>query len=91
MNLVFYVVAVVLELVIDAELLLMFVRVVLSWIMPDAEGGIVDFVYLMTEPIVQPVRAVLYRFFPSVQDFPIDIAFFVTTVLLGLVGMLISL
>ena len=91
MNLVFYVIAVVLELIIDAELLLMFVRAVLSWIMPDAEGGILDLIYFLTEPIIQPVRAVLYRFFPSLQDFPIDVSFFVTTVLLGLIGLLISI
>lgn len=90
MNYVFYVIAVILEIVIDVELMIMFARALLSWIMPDAEGGIFDVIYYVTEPLVQPVRAILNKLFPALQDFPIDISFFVTTLILGFVGMLIA-
>ena len=39
--------------------LLLIVRVVLSWTSPRGGGGLVAFVYQVTEPILAPIRRVL--------------------------------
>jgi YggT family protein len=40
-------------------LVLIIVRVVLSWTNPTGGGGLVAFVYQVTEPILAPIRRVL--------------------------------
>ena len=39
--------------------LLVFARVILSWTNPMGGGGLVAFVYQVTEPILAPIRRVL--------------------------------
>ena len=39
--------------------LLVFARVILSWTNPTGGGGLVAFVYQVTEPILAPIRRVL--------------------------------
>lgn len=39
--------------------LLIFVRVILSWVMPRGGGQLVAVVYQLTEPILAPIRRVL--------------------------------
>ena len=39
--------------------LLVFARVILSWTNPMGGGGLVAFVYQITEPILAPIRRVL--------------------------------
>ena len=39
--------------------LLVFARVILSWTNPRGGGGLVAFVYQVTEPILAPIRRVL--------------------------------
>lgn len=61
--------------------LLMFVRAIASWIMPDGDNAFINFVNTVTEPLIYPVRALLERF-EFVRNMPIDISFFVTYLIL---------
>ena len=70
--------------VLSIELLLMFIRAILSWVMPDSEGGIIDFLYYLTEPIISPVRNMLMKI-PALQELPIDLSFTVTYMLILIV------
>jgi len=74
--------------VISIELFLMLIRAILSWVMPDSEGGIIDFLYYLTEPIISPVRNLLYKI-PALQELPIDLSFTVTYMILALILMFI--
>ena len=62
--------------------MLMIVRMLLSW-MPVP---LLNFVYAMTEPLILPVRIVLERS-QTVQALPIDLSFFVSFLLLGIIQM----
>lgn len=69
--------------------LAMLLRAILSWI-PELDGSkLGDFLYMITEPLIIPVRAVLERF-SGVRNSPIDISFLVTCLLLLLVRELFS-
>ena len=59
------------------------IRAVLSWILPDAEGVLIDFLYMLTEPLISVVRAFLSRF-SFFAEGPFDFSFFVTVILLSL-------
>jgi len=59
-------------------------RVVLSWTNPGGGGGLVAFVYQMTEPILAPIR----RFLPSTGG--IDWSPLVAMLLLGVVVRVIA-
>jgi YggT family protein len=39
--------------------LLVFARIILSWTNPTGGGGVVAFIYQVTEPILAPIRRVL--------------------------------
>lgn len=61
--------------------LLMFLRALLSWVMPEEDNVISDFVFTATEPLIIPVRNLLERF-ELVRALPFDISFFVVFILL---------
>ncbi len=65
---------------------LMLIRAILSWLPVDEDSPLGYFVYMMTEPIVMPVRMVLERF-DSIKSMPIDISFFVSFLLLSAIQM----
>lgn len=67
---------------------LMLIRAILSWLPVDEESTLANFVYMMTEPIVMPVRLVLERF-DSIRTMPIDIPFFVAFLLLSAIQMVV--
>jgi YggT family protein len=48
-----------LELLISALMLLVLARVVVSWVAPTGGGGLVAFIYQVTEPILAPIRRVV--------------------------------
>jgi YggT family protein len=53
---------------------MMFARAILSWF-PNARGSkVAEFLYWVTEPIIQPFRRLCDRF-ESLRMLPIDIAF----------------
>jgi uncharacterized protein YggT (Ycf19 family) len=58
----------------------MLIRAVTSWL-PDLDGAWLDIVYLLTEPVVAPVRAFFERFNLFVNT-PIDVSFLVSYLLI---------
>ena len=69
--------------------LAMLARAVLSWIMPDAEGGIINLLYALTEPLVGFVRKILYRLNIGAEG-PIDFSFMITVLLLAIIQFFLS-
>ena len=66
----------------------MLARVILSWFDPMQEWGISGFLHVVTEPIIMPIR-VLFDRMHWLEGFPIDVPFFITFILLGVVDMLL--
>ena len=64
----------------DVALLL---RAIFSWLPALDDSRFGDFLYMITEPLIAPVRAILNRF-SGVQNSPIDISFLVTCLLLAI-------
>lgn len=58
----------------------MLVRAVMSWF-PIGDNVISDIAYAITEPIIIPVRNLMDRF-ETVRNFPIDISFFITFIII---------
>jgi len=74
----------------DIILLAMLVRAILSWfMMGDGESPIMSFLYVITEPLIIPVR-LLCDHFGWFKGTPIDISFFLNTMALTLIIMLLS-
>lgn len=61
--------------------LFMFVRAILSWVMPEEDNALIRFVNSVTEPVIYPVRALLDRI-EAIRNLPFDISFMVTFILL---------
>jgi YggT family protein len=61
--------------------LFMFVRAILSWVMPEEENMLVRFVNSVTETVIYPVRLLLDHV-EAVRNMPFDISFLVTFILL---------
>ncbi|GHU35817.1 hypothetical protein FACS1894105_05120 [Clostridia bacterium] len=61
--------------------LCMFGRAIFSWFSPDEDNKIARFLFIVTEPLVSPIRTFLSRFemFASV---PIDMSFLFAMVIL---------
>jgi YggT family protein len=47
------------QLLVGALMLLIFARVVVSWVAPCGGGGLIAFIYQATEPILSPIRRVI--------------------------------
>jgi YggT family protein len=76
-----------LALIISVLQIAMCVRAVMSWF-PMDENKFLDFLYAITEPLILPVRMLFDKMNVAV-GFPIDIPFFVTFLLLSLLGMVV--
>lgn len=81
---VLYVLANVVSLLLTLLNLAMLLRAVFSWFPELDDSAFGDFLYMITEPFIIPVRAILNRF-SGVQNSPIDISFLVTCLLLLIV------
>ncbi|MBQ7475478.1 MAG: YggT family protein [Clostridia bacterium] len=68
-------------LLIQATEILMFVRAILSWFPGDIDNAFTRFLYGYTEIVIAPMRALLDRFH-LFESFPLDMAFFITFLLL---------
>lgn len=68
--------------------LLLIARVLISWLPLDASNPIVNFLYTVTEPLMAPVRNLLFRI-PALQNLPIDFSPIVVFLVLDLVRMLV--
>ena len=66
-----------------------FIRVILSWLPLDEDGPFVSFVYLVTDPVILPIRALLERT-GLLQNSPIDFSTLIAMLLLMLVQTLIG-
>ena len=83
-----YVVTKLVSVFLGAEQLLMMLRAVLSWLPVDEDSDISNFLFAMTEPVIYPVRMLLDRF-EGLDEFPIDLSFIISFMLLSLVQMLL--
>lgn len=66
----------------------MLVRAILSWIDPEREMRFSVFVYMVTEPIIQPIRKLCYKM-NWFQQTPLDFPFLLTIILIMLLQMLV--
>lgn len=48
-----------LQLLLGALMLLVFARVVVSWVAPMGGGGLIAFIYQATEPFLAPIRRII--------------------------------
>ena len=85
-----YILVVFVRIIVVAELFLMFIRAILSWIILDDEGvgGMYGMLCYVTEPLVYPVRRLLFKI-PAVAEMPLDISFLITGMILSIVLMFI--
>jgi uncharacterized protein YggT (Ycf19 family) len=65
----------------------MMLRAILSWFPMDS-NKFVDFLYVITEPFIVPIRA-LFEKMGWFRNLPIDISFFVTYILLSIISMML--
>ncbi len=88
MTILFYILRMTLRILISGLEMLMLIRAVLSWFPIDEDSALLRFLYAVTEPVIYPIRALLDRL-GWFQDFPLDISFFLTFVLLSVLRMFI--
>ena len=86
----YYVVSTTVYLILSLVEVAMFVRALFSWIFADAEGLIIDFVYLLTEPIILPFRK-LFEKLGWFQNSPLDIAYLFAVISLGVITTFITM
>lgn len=60
---------------------LMLARAIMSWF-PQVQGGkLYQIIYMVTEPVIAPFRALLNKI-PALRGFPLDLSFFLTYIVL---------
>lgn len=74
---------------VSALLIAMTARAVLSWF-PIGENKFTGFLYVLTEPLIIPMR-LLFRKLNWFADFPLDMAFYATTLVLVLLSVFLEL
>lgn len=70
--------------------LALFLRAVVSWFDPTGEGVLSGILYLITEPLIHPIR-VLFEKKEWFTETPIDVPFFVLILLVAVLRGLVSL
>ena len=66
----------------------MLFRAILSWFFMEDDNRVMSILYAVTEPFIIPVRA-LFEKMGWFRNLPIDISFFVTYILLSIIGMML--
>ena len=66
----------------------MFLRALLSWFPIDEESRLMSFLYTVTEPVIQPVRALLYRL-NLFQNSPLDVSFFISYIIIAILSVVL--
>ena len=74
---------------IDILSLARFVRAILSWFTMGEQTRIGTFLYVVTEPVILPIRALCARF-GWFQGMPLDMPFFITMVILSFAGIFLQ-
>ena len=59
----------------------MFGRALMSWLSPDDDNKIAQFLFMITEPIVYPIRQIMTKF-DFFSNMPIDMSFMVAMIIL---------
>ena len=77
------------DLILSAVLFAMLIRAVLNLLMMGEESKFAMLLYMFTEPFILPVRRILERF-NLFQGSPLDVSFFLTTVLLAMLQTLLA-
>ena len=77
------------DLVLGAVLFAMMIRAILTLIMMGEENRFSMLLYYFTEPFVLPVRRILERL-GLFQGTPIDVSFFLTTILLAMIQTILA-
>ena len=67
--------------VLYAMMYLMFGRAIVSWIFPDEDNKIAQFLFMMTEPLVYPIRQIMNKF-DFFNNMPVDMSFMVAMIIL---------
>lgn len=84
-----YVLATFVDVLLTVLYFAIFIRVILSWLPLDEDGPFVSFVYLVTDPVILPIRAMLDRtglFANSPLDFSTLIAMVAVMLIQALIG-----
>ena len=67
---------------------LMMLRAIMSWLPMDEDSKFANFIYMVTEPVIVPVRMLLDRL-EWTHELPIDISFLAAFMLLSIIQMLL--
>lgn len=65
--------------------ILLFIRAILSWFPISRDNAVSRFLESATEPVLLPVRKLLYRI-PALQNFPLDLSYIVVFLLIQLLS-----
>lgn len=84
-----YVIMQCLILFIDVVSIAMLARAILSWFTMGEQTKIGAFLYVVTEPVILPIRALCNRF-GWFQGLPLDMPFLITVMLLSLTGLFLQ-
>ena len=84
-----YVLVQFITLFIDVITIAMCIRAVISWFY-DGDGAFVRLLYVITEPAIMPIRALLVKM-NWLQNSPMDFSYILTYVVLFIIQMLLSL
>jgi len=83
-----YVASTVVQLALTVIDIAMFLRMIFSWF-PMEPNNFIEFLYTVTEPLIYPFRALFNRL-NWFQDSPLDVPFFATAVVIGILQILLS-
>lgn len=81
---IFYILAKIVSLSLDIVSIGMLIRMITSFL-GDPDSRLYMISCYVTEPFIAPVRA-LMAYFNIGQDSPFDLAFFITSILIGIIG-----
>ena len=89
MDVFFELVKLTLYVLVSAMFWAMTARAILSWF-PIGENKISGFLYVLTEPLIIPIR-LLFKKLNWFADFPLDMAFYATTLILMVLSVFLEL
>ncbi len=90
MSEVLYVVASFVDVLLTALYLAIFVDVILSWLSVNEDSAFVNFINMITAPILVPIRSLLQRI-PFFESLPLDFSPFIAMILIFAVQALLGL
>ncbi len=88
MQIIFFVIARMIQLLIGFLGTALFLRAILSWFITNEENRFAIFLLAVTEPFILPFR-VLCRLMKIPEDFPLDIPFSITMVVVMILNLIL--